>query len=92
MPDKQGESTAAPILIENLFQFPQKIPNGIISFDCAMTTPDITETIIETGNDYLGSLKGFNGKVYTSISEYDWGSVEVLVETQEIHHDASSMN
>ena len=86
LPDKQGESTAAPILIENLFQFPQKIPNGIISFDCAMTTPDITETIIETGNDYLGSLKGFNGKVYTSISEYDWGSVEVLVETQEIHH------
>ena len=86
LPDKQGEATAAPLLIKDLFEFPQKIPNGIISFDCAMTTPDITETIIETGNDYLGSLKGFNGKVYTSIAEYDWGSVEVQFEIKEKHH------
>ena len=86
LPDKQGEATAAPLLIKDLFEFPQKIPNGIISFDCAMTTPDITETIIETGNDYLGSLKGFNGKVYTSMAEYDWGSVEVQFEIKEKHH------
>jgi predicted transposase YbfD/YdcC len=86
LPDKQGEATAAPLLIKDLFQFPQKIPNGIISFDCAMTTPQITETIIETGNDYLGSLKGFNGNVYTSIAEYDWGSVEVLIEKKEKNH------
>ena len=86
LPDKQGEATAAPILIENLFQFPQKIPNGIISFDCAMTTPKVTEIIIETGNDYLGALKGFNGKVYDTIAEYDWGSVDVAVKTSEKSH------
>jgi predicted transposase YbfD/YdcC len=86
LPDKQGECTAAPALIRDLFSFPQKIPNGIITFDCAMTTPQITETIIETGNDYLGALKGFNGNVYTAIAEYDWGTVEVCEHHCELHH------
>jgi len=51
-----------------------------------MTVPNVTEAIIESGNDYLGSLKSFNGEVYESIAEYDWGTVEQVVYEKEKSH------
>ena len=82
IPDKLGESTAAPGLIEETFK--SSFQNGVLTFDCAMTTPTVTRAVIDSGNEYLGGLKGFNGKVYEIAESYDWGSVEVAVLDKEI--------
>lgn len=75
--DKQGESKVAPEIITDIFI--NDFQNGVITFDCAMTTPKVTESIIDSGNEYLGAIKGFNGNVYEIAEEYDWGSVESCV-------------
>lgn len=82
--DKKGESTSTPILLFDVFR--NNFQNGVITFDCAMTTPAVTKAVIESGNEYIGSLKGFNGKVYEIAEEYDWGCVEVCVSESKKGH------
>ena len=77
LPDKEGESSGAQIMLQNLRKFPEKIPTGIVTFDGALTTPRVTKTLAEVQLGYLGGLKRFNGTVYEEIAAYPWGSVEV---------------
>ncbi len=51
----------------------------MITFDCAITTPKVTESIIDSVYEYLGTIKGFNGKVNEIAEEYDWINVESCV-------------
>lgn len=73
LPDKVGEQTAAPGLIQSTMT---RLPQGFFTGDAGITSPAVVGMIRQLGHHYILAIKGNAGKVYDEIVEFDWDEAE----------------
>ena len=73
LPDKVGEQTAAPNLILSTMR---SLPNGFFTGDAGITSPAVVDAIRGLDHHYIFAIKGNAGKVYDTVTEFEWEEIE----------------